>query len=326
MRALTLGFNQNYSINRTKVLAKRTSPGQRTCDIISPIFRRHRESDEIFGGHRHGVASRYSQLGQSVVVVNKPGAGTTLAATEIARSAPDGYKLYMTTAAHTISGSLYSNLRYDPIKDFTPIHLVARIPIVLITKPGFGAKTLAEYIKVATTKKDGITVGSPGNGSLQHLAQALFQKQTGSKFIHIPFKGDAPMLTDLLAGQIDSAFVTLSAALPHIESGKVQALAVANQTRIPAINDVPTMAEAGVPNFNAATWFGIFGPAGIDAGVQQRVHEAVNAVASTPEFTSRIENMGGQLVNMGPAEFREYVKAEAAQWAQAVEASGARVE
>src|SRR5690554_5752285 len=193
------------------------------------------------------------KLGQHVVVVNKPGAGTTLAAAEIARSAPDGYKLYMTTAAHTISGSLYSNLRYDPIKDFTPIHLVARIPIVLITKPGFGAKTLAEYIKVATTKKDGITVGSPGNGSPQHLAQALFQKQTGSKFIHIPFKGDAPMLTDLLAGQIDSAFVTLSAALPHIESGKVQALAVANQTRIPAINDVPTMAEAGVPNFNAAT-------------------------------------------------------------------------
>src|SRR5690554_4497732 len=120
------------------------------------------------------------ELGQTVVVVNKPGAGTTLAAAEIARSAPDGYKLYMTTAAHTISGSLYSNLRYDPIKDFTPIHLVARIPIVLITKPGFGAKTLAEYIKVATTKKDGITVGSPGNGSPQHLAQALFQKQTGS--------------------------------------------------------------------------------------------------------------------------------------------------
>ncbi|HLT98396.1 MAG TPA: tripartite tricarboxylate transporter substrate binding protein [Burkholderiaceae bacterium] len=267
-----------------------------------------------------------AQLGQPVVVVNKPGAGTTLAAAEIARSAPDGYKLYMTTAAHTISASLYSNLRYDPIKDFAPIHLVARIPIVLITKPDFEAKTLAEYVKIATTKKDGVTVGSPGNGSPQHLAQALFQKQTGSNFIHIPFRGDAPMLTDLLAGQIDSAFVTLSAALPHIEAGKVQALAVANPTRIPAIQNVPTMAEAGVPNFNAATWFGMFGPAGIDAGIQQRLHEAINKVASASEFTTRIEKMGGEVVNMGPAEFQEYVKAESAQWAQAVEASGARVE
>lgn len=267
-----------------------------------------------------------AQLGQPVVVVNKPGAGTTLAAAEIARSAPDGYKLYMTTAAHTISASLYSNLRYDPIKDFAPIHLVARIPIVLITKPDFEAKTLAEYVKIATTKKDGVTVGSPGNGSPQHLAQALFQKQTGSNFIHIPFRGDAPMLTDLLAGQIDSAFVTLSAALPHIEAGKVQALAVANPTRIPAIQNVPTMAEAGVPNFNAATWFGMFGPAGINAGIQQRLHEAINKVASASEFTTRIEKMGGEVVNMGPAEFQEYVKAESAQWAQAVEASGARVE
>lgn len=267
-----------------------------------------------------------AQLGQPVVVVNKPGAGTTLAAAEIARSAPDGYKLYMTTAAHTISASLYSNLRYDPIKDFAPIHLVARIPIVLITKPDFEAKTLAEYVKIATTKKDGVTVGSPGNGSPQHLAQALFQKQTGSNFIHIPFRGDAPMLTDLLAGQIDSAFVTLSAALPHIEAGKVQALAVANPTRIPAIQNVPTMAEAGVPSFNAATWFGMFGPAGIDAGIQQRLHEAINKVASASEFTTRIEKMGGEVVNMGPAEFQEYVKAESAQWAQAVEASGARVE
>lgn len=266
------------------------------------------------------------KLGQHVVVVNKPGAGTTLAAAEIARSAPDGYKLYMTTAAHTISGSLYGNLRYDPIKDFAPIHLVARIPIVLVTTPSFKPKTLAEYVEYATTTKDGVTVASPGNGTPQHLAQALFQKQTGANFVHIPFRGDAPMVTDLLAGQVESAFITLSAALPHIQSGKLNALAVANPTRIPAIKDVPTMDEAGVPNFNAATWFALFGPAGLDPAIEQRLHEAVNEVASAPAFVQRIEAMGGQSVNMGPAEFREYVKAEAAQWAQAVEASGARVE
>lgn len=266
------------------------------------------------------------ELGTQVVVVNKPGAGTTLAAAEVARSDADGYKLYMTTAAHTISASLYGNLRYDPIKDFAPIHLVARIPIVLVTATNFDVKTLDEYVKYATTEKDGISVGSPGNGSPQHLAQALFQSKTGANFVHIPFKGDAPMLNDLLAGQIESAFVTLSAALPHIQSGKLNALAVANPTRIPVIKDVPTMEEAGVSDFSAATWFGIFAPSGIDSGIEQQVHEAIKKVASAPDFVQRIESMGGQVVNYGPAEFREYVKVESAQWAQAVEVSGARVD
>lgn len=266
------------------------------------------------------------ELGAQVVVVNKPGAGTTLAAAEVARSDADGYKLYMTTAAHTISASLYGDLRYDPIKDFAPIHLVARIPIVLVTATGFDVKTLDEYVKYATTERNGISVGSPGNGSPQHLAQALFQSRTGANFVHIPFKGDAPMLNDLLAGQIESAFVTLSAALPHIRSGKLNALAVANPTRIPVIKDVPTMEEAGVSDFSAATWFGIFAPSGIDSGIEQQVHEAIKKVASAPDFVQRIEAMGGQVVNYGPAEFREYVAVESAQWAQAVEVSGARVD
>ena len=267
-----------------------------------------------------------NELGETVVVVNKPGAGTTLAASEIARSAPDGYKIYMTTAAHTISASLYGNLRYDPIKDFAPIHLVARIPIVLVTAPDFKAKTLAEYVEHAKSSEHGVTVGSPGNGSPQHLAQALFQTQTGSDFVHIPYRGDAPMMTDLIAGQVESAFVTLSAALPHIQSGKLRALAVANPTRIDAIKDVPTMDEAGVSDFNAATWFAIFSPAGVDAEIKERLHQAVNKVASNPAFVERIENMGGVVVNMGPSEFSDYVNAETQQWAKAVEASGARVD
>ena len=267
-----------------------------------------------------------AELGQPVVVVNKPGAGTTLAGFEMSRANPDGYKIYMTTAAHTISASLYGNLRYDPIKDFAPIHLVARIPIVLVTAPNFKAQTLAEYVEYAKNTKQGVSVGSPGNGSPQHLAQALFQTKTGSNFVHIPYRGDAPMMTDLIAGQVESAFVTLSAALPHIQSGKVKAIAVANPTRIDAIKDVPTMEEAGVSGFNAATWFAVFGPAGMEPQVEERLHQAVNKVASNPAFVERIESMGGVVVNMGPAEFRDYVKEEAAQWAQAVEASGARVD
>lgn len=266
------------------------------------------------------------ELKQSVVVVNKPGAGTTLAAAELARSKPDGYKIYMTTAAHTISASLYTQLRYDPIKDFAPIHLVARIPIVLVVSPDMKVNTLAEYVEHAKASKQGVSVGSPGNGSPQHLAQALFQKQTGSNFVHIPYRGDAPMMTDLLASQVDSAFVTLSAALPYIQSGQLRALAVANPTRIAAIKDVPTMTEAGVPDFNAATWFGVFGPAGMDPAVEEKLSVAVKNVASTPDFTKRIADMGGEIVNQGPAQFREYVKTEAAQWANAVAASGAKVE
>ncbi len=266
------------------------------------------------------------ELGQPVVVVNKPGAGTTLAASGVARSKPDGYTLYTTTAAHTISASLYTKLNYDPIKDFTPIHLIAKIPIVLVTSPKFKVESLQDYIKKAKNSSDGITVGSPGNGYPQHLAQALFQHRTGAKFVHVPYKGDAPLITDMLAGQVQSAFITLSAALPQIHSGKLHAVAVANPERIEVIKDVPTMNEAGVKDFNAATWFGIFGPAGISPDIQQTLHKATEKVASDPNFKQRINELGGQIINLGPAQFSDYVKEETQQWKQAVELSGARVD
>jgi len=268
----------------------------------------------------------HDKLGQTIVAVNKPGAGTTVAANFVAQAEPDGYTLYMTTAAHTISDSLYRNLRYKPIEDFAPIHLVAKIPIVLVTGPSFGIKTLAEYIEQAKASERGFNVGSPGNGSPQHLTQALFQSRTGANFVHIPYRGDAPLITDLLGGQVGSAFITLSAALPHIQSGALVALAVANPTRIEAIKDVPTMTEAGLKDFNAATWFGLFGPAGIDPAIQQQIHTATKEIASTPEFVQRIESMGGQVVNLGPEEFSDYIREEARQWKSAVETSGAQVD
>ncbi|NYT58567.1 tripartite tricarboxylate transporter substrate binding protein [Alcaligenaceae bacterium] len=266
------------------------------------------------------------ELGQTIVAVNKPGAGTTLAAAEVARKKNDGYTLYMTTAAHTISGSLYNKLSYDPIADFTPITLVARIPIVLITTPSFKASTLAEYIEYAKTNPEGISVGSPGNGSPQHLTQVLFKERTGANLLHIPYRGDAPMLNDVLAGQVESAFVTLSAALPHIQANKVKAIALANPTRIPAIADVPTMTEAGLEGFNAATWFGLFGPKDLPENVSQTIFKASHKVVAAPEFTKRMEAMGAEIVNSGPEDFQKLVKEESAQWAKAVEASGARVD
>lgn len=266
------------------------------------------------------------ELGQPIVAVNKPGAGTTLAASEVARAKPDGYSLYMTTAAHTISASLYNNLRYDPIKDFAPITLVARIPIVLVVTPSLKVKTLAEYIDYAKKGGAGVSVGSPGNGSPQHLASALFKARTGTDLLHIPYRGDAPLINDLLSGSVESSFITLSAALPHIQSKGLRAIAIANPTRINAIPDVPTMKEAGLDGFNAATWFGLFGPTGIDPSIQNTLHQASSKVITAPEFTQRIENMGGQIANLGPEEFSKYVKMESEQWAKAVEVSGARVD
>jgi len=266
------------------------------------------------------------ELGQPVVAVNRPGAGTTLAASGVARAAADGYTLVTTTAAHTISASLYSNLSYDPVKDFTPIHLIARIPIVLVTSPNYKVQSLSEYISNAKSSKNGITVGSPGNGSPQHLAQAIFQNKSGANFVHVPYRGDAPLITDMLAGQVQSAFITLSAALPQIQSGKLHAIAVANPTRIDAIKDVPTMAEAGLKDFNAATWFGIFGPAGLNSDIQQKLHAASAKVASEATFVKRIEDMGGQIMDLSAQQFGNYVKSEADQWAQAVKISGARVD
>ncbi|WP_233214379.1 Bug family tripartite tricarboxylate transporter substrate binding protein [Pollutimonas nitritireducens] len=267
-----------------------------------------------------------SALDETIVVVNKPGAGTTLAAAEIARTKPDGYTLYMTTAAHTISASLYNKLNYDPIADFAPITLVAKIPIVLVTTPSASIKTLAQYIEHAKSKPEGISVGSPGNGSPQHLAQALFKERTGANFVHIPYRGDAPLITDLIAGQVESAFITLSAALPHIKANKLKAIAVANPTRINVIPDVPTMNEAGVADFNAATWFGLFAPSGISEQIQETIYKSAYKVVAAQPFVDRIESMGGEVVNIGPKDFQRYVKEESAQWAKAVKASGAKVD
>jgi len=266
-----------------------------------------------------------AEWGQQVVVNNRPGAGTTVAAESVARAPGDGYTLYMTTAAHTISASLYKKLSYDPIADFTPITLVARIPIVLVTTPSLKVSTLAEYIDYAKTTPDGISVGSPGNGSPQHLTQVLFKERTGANLLHIPYRGDAPMLNDLLAGQVESAFVTLSAALPHIQANKIKAIALANPSRIPAIADVPTMTEAGLEGFNAATWFGLFGPKDLPADVSQTIFTASHKVVAAPEFTERMQAMGAEIVNSGPEDFSALVKEESAQWAKAVEVSGARV-
>lgn len=264
--------------------------------------------------------------GQSVMVVNRPGAGTTVAAESLARSAGDGYTLYMTTAAHTISASLYSKLNYDPIKDFEPITLVSTIPLVLVTNPSLPVNTLSELITYAKGQKNGLSMASTGNGTPQHLAGELFKEKAAIQLVHIPYKGDAPMLTDLVGGQVQMAFVTLSAALPFIKSGKLRAIALASDKRAEAIENVPTMTEAGMPGFTAATWFGLFGPASMTSDLIEKIYKDVSKVVAEPSTTRRLLEMGGVINNSSPQDFKMVIDTEVKNWGEAVRLSGARVD
>jgi tripartite-type tricarboxylate transporter receptor subunit TctC len=261
---------------------------------------------------------------QSVIVENRAGAGTTIAASYVARAPGDGYTLFMTTSAHTISGHLYSKLPYDPMKDFAPITLVTKVPLVLVVNPAIPAHNLKEFL--AYVKKDGANVNfaSPGTGTAQHLSGELFKIATGSGITHVPYRGDAPAFTDLVGGQVQMMLATITSALPLIESGKLRALAVANDKRVSALASVPTFAEAGMPGFEAATWFGLLAPASMKPELAQRIYGDVSKIVATPDMRKRIEDLGGEVVNSTPAQFAEFMRAEEAKWGKAVQASGAK--
>ncbi len=272
------------------------------------------------------VADKLTQTwGQPVVVANKPGAGTLIAAEFVARAPGDGYTLYMTTAAHTISANLYKKIPYDPIKDFTPITLTSTIPLVLVTNPSVPVKSLSELI--AKAKADpGMSFASTGNGTPQHLTMELFKAKNKLTLTHVPYKGDAPMLTDLIGGQVPMAFVTLSAALPHIKAGKLKAVALAHGKRVDAIPSVPTFAEAGMPGFVSATWFGLFGPGTLPPELANRIYQDVAKIVAVPEFTAKLKDMGGDVDNSTPQAFQAHIQAEMKRWAEAVRLSGAQVD
>ncbi len=263
---------------------------------------------------------------QQVIVSNRAGAGTTVAAESVARAPGDGYTLYITTAAHTISASLYSRLKYDPIKDFVPITLISTIPLVMVTNPTLPVSSLTELLAYAKAQKNGLTLASTGNGTPQHLAGELFKAKTGTPLTHVPYKGDPPMLTDLIGGQVQVAFVTLSAALPYIKSGKLNAIALAHPQRAAALPAVPTMAEAGLPDFTAATWFGIFGPGTMSEALRQKISTDIQTIVAEPAMTQRLQDMGGEVNNSSPEVFQKAIASEVQHWSEAVRLSGARID
>ena len=271
------------------------------------------------------LAERLSaQWGQQVFVENRAGAGTTLAAALVARAAGDGYTLFMTTSAHTIAGSMYRNLPYDPVKDFAPLSLLAKVPLVLVTRPGLGVSNLREFTELAKGGK--LTYASPGNGTAQHLTGEMFKVATGTKMSHVPYKGDAPAVTDLLGGVVDCMFVTLTAVLPQIAAGKLTPIAIANGKRIEKVADIPTFAEAGMANFEAATWFGVLAPATLRPALRDSISQDIVRTVAQPAMRARLIDLGGEVVSLNATDFDTFMRAELRKWKEIAAASGATLD
>ncbi len=266
-------------------------------------------------------------LGQPVVVENRPGAGTAIGATATAKADPDGYTFMIgTVSSHAINPSLNPKLAYDPIKDFTPISIVASIPFALVVHPSVQAESVAGLIALARSRPGAMNFASAGNGTSNHLAGELFKSMTRLDLVHIPYKGSAPALADLLAGQVDMMFDLVLTAAPHVRSGAVRALGVTGATRSSVLPQVPTVAEAGVPGYEVSAWFGIFAPAKLAPPITQRLNAEVVRVMKLPEVNEKLSAQGTEALSSTSEAFAAYVRTERDKWGQVVRSAGMRID
>ncbi|HXZ55098.1 MAG TPA: tripartite tricarboxylate transporter substrate binding protein [Burkholderiales bacterium] len=266
-------------------------------------------------------------LGQPVVIDNRAGAGGNIGADIVAKAPPDGYTLLMATVGtHAINASLYRKLPYDHIKDFAPVVLVAGVPNVLVVTPSLPVHSVAELIRLAKEKPGQLNFASSGNGTSIHLSGELFKTMAGVDMTHVPYKGSAFALTDLMAGQVQLMFDNLPSSLPHIKAGKLRAIAVTSSQRAPALPDVPTIAESGLPGFEASAWFGIVAPAGTPAAIVSRINADVNQWLRSPEAADKLLAQGAIAAGGTPEQFVAHIRAETDKWARVVKASGAKVD
>ncbi|HET7672694.1 MAG TPA: tripartite tricarboxylate transporter substrate binding protein [Burkholderiales bacterium] len=266
-----------------------------------------------------------ASLGQPVVVDNRPGAATLVGAQFVAKAEPDGHTLLMATSTTlAINASLYSKLPYDPVKDFAPISLVIQHPFVLLVNPAVPANSVKELVALAKSKPGQLAYASGGSGSFPHLAMAMFQSMTGIDVIHVPYKGSAPALTDLMGGQIAMMFD--NTALNYVKGGKIRALAVTTKQRLSVMPDVPTLAEAGVPGYELAAWQGVIAPAGTPRPVVDRLNGEIVKLLQLPDVQARLTADGGQIITSTPDQFAAHIKTEIGRFAKVVKDSGAKVE
>jgi len=265
---------------------------------------------------------------QPVVVDNRAGAGGNIGADLVAKSAPDGYTLLMgAVATHAINPSLYSKIPYDPVKDFAPVALVAQVPNILVLNPAVPARSVRELIELARTRPGYLNFGSGSTGSTGHLAGELFKTMAGVQMVHIPYKGAAPATADLLGGQVQLMFDNLANALPNVKAGKLRALAVTTLARSPAMPDLPTIAESGLPGFDLTTWFGVLVPAGTPPEIVARLNAEIVRALNAKDMRERLEKMGAEPPpNNTPEHFAAFILSEAAKYAKVVKDSGAKVD
>ncbi len=267
-----------------------------------------------------------STLGQSIVVENKPGANSNVGAELVVRAPADGYTLYAYSIANTINMSLYPKLSYDAIKDFESIGMIAKIPNILVVNPNLPVKTVSDYVRYAKESKDGITFASSGSGSSIHLSGEMFKMQAKIQMLHIPYKGSAPAVTDLLGGQVESMFDNAPSALPHIQAGKLRAIAVTSAQRSPSIPDVPTLAESGYPNFDVQSWFALVAPAGTPKIIVEKLNAALNKALLAPDVRQRLQELAATPEPGSPEKMRDFQTSEVKRWREVVKASGAKAE
>lgn len=261
-------------------------------------------------------------LGQPLVMENRPGAGGNIGSDLVAKSPADGYTLEIgTIGTHAINASVYSKMPYDPVRDFTPVILLATMTNVAVVNPATPANSIREFIDYAKTRGGKLNFGSPGNGSSAHLTGELFKQVTGIAMQHVPYKGSAPAVMDLIAGRIDIMFDNIPLPLPHVKAGKLRALAVTAAERSPSLPDVPTLAEAGVPGFDVSSWYGIYAPAGLPQDILAKLNGAFNEALLVADLRERLGAQGWTVVGGTPEQFAAHTRAEVERWAKVVKSA-----
>ena len=265
-------------------------------------------------------------LGTTMMYDNKPGANSILGVDILAKSAPDGYTLATVIAAHSANATLYPKLPFDVMKDFVPVSVTSLSPLILVVNNDFPARTVAEFLAYARANPGKINFGSSGTGAAAHLTMEYLQTLTGTKMQHIPYKGTAPLLTDLIGGQIGVAFDATSLMMPHIRGGKIRALATTADKRVAGALDYPTMIESGVPGFVSGTWSMVLAPAGTPPGIVNRLSSEIAKIARTPAFREKFESQGIIPVGNTPEEAAAFLKDEVAKWGKVIRDANVRVE
>ena len=304
----TAGLAQSYPSKPVRVVVP-YPPGGST-DIVARV-----------------IGEQLSQsMGQRFVVDNRPGAGGNIGMQLAAGAEPDGYTVVVGTTAHAINMTLFKDLPYDTVKDFEPIALLTEIPLILVVNPAVEAQSVADLIALAKERPGTLNVASSGNGQSTHLAAEMFNAMAGIKLTHVPYKGSAPAITDVMAGHVQLMFDTVMSALPHVQAGKLRALAVSGAERAPVAPDVPTIAEAALPGYEAIAWNGLFAPAGTPRAIIDQLNAEVVRALQSEKVKEQLASLGATARPTTPSDFSTYVRDEVAKWAKVVKESGATVE